>query len=151
MDVTGDGSKVQCCKEQYDLGTWTVMSMNQGKLEAFKQDMAIVNINIFWVSKLNGLEWVNLNQMNLVSTFPGKNTGVGYHFLLQEIFPTKELNPDLLHCRQTLYHLSHQGRYYFFFSRKILLRRGGKNIQKNYRKKDLHEPDNHDGVITHLE
>ena len=41
--------------------------------------------------------------------FPGKNTGVGYHFLLQRIFPTHGLNPGLLHCRQTLYHLSHQG------------------------------------------
>ena len=41
--------------------------------------------------------------------FPGKNTGVGCHFLLQEIFPTQGLNLGLLHCRQTLYHLSHQG------------------------------------------
>ena len=42
--------------------------------------------------------------------FPGKNTGVGCHFLLQEIFPTQGLNPGLPHCRQTLYCLSHQGR-----------------------------------------
>ena len=41
--------------------------------------------------------------------FPGKNTGVGCHFHLQEIFPTQGLNPGLLHCRQMLYHLSHQG------------------------------------------
>ena len=41
--------------------------------------------------------------------FPGKNTGMGCHFLLQEIFPTEGLNPGLLHRRQTLYHLSHQG------------------------------------------
>ena len=41
--------------------------------------------------------------------FPGKNTGVGCHFLLQGIFPTQGLNPGLLRCRQTLYHLSHQG------------------------------------------
>ena len=41
--------------------------------------------------------------------FPGKNTGVGCHFLLQEIFPTQGLNPGLPHCRQMLYHLSHQG------------------------------------------
>ena len=47
VDVTGDGSKVQCCKEQYGIGTWTVTSMNQGKLEVFKQEMASVNINIF--------------------------------------------------------------------------------------------------------
>ena len=41
--------------------------------------------------------------------FPGKNTGVGYHFLLQGIFPTQGSNPGLLHCRQTLYRLSHMG------------------------------------------
>ena len=42
--------------------------------------------------------------------FPGKSTGVGCHFLLQGIFPTQGSNPGLLHCRQMLYHLSHQGR-----------------------------------------
>ena len=41
--------------------------------------------------------------------FPGKSAGAGCHFLLQEIFPTQRLNPDLPHCRQMLYHLSHQG------------------------------------------
>ena len=41
--------------------------------------------------------------------FPGNSTGVGCHFLLQGIFPTQGLNPGLWHCRQTLYHLSHQG------------------------------------------
>ena len=40
--------------------------------------------------------------------FPGKSTGVGCHFLLQGIFPTQGSNPGLSHCRQTLYHLSHQ-------------------------------------------
>ena len=40
---------------------------------------------------------------------PGRNTGVGCHFLLQGIFPTQGLNLGLLHCRQMLYHLSHQG------------------------------------------
>ena len=41
--------------------------------------------------------------------FPGNSTGVDCHFLLQGIFPTQGLNPGLLHCRQTLYRLSHQG------------------------------------------
>ena len=36
VDVTGDGSKVQCCKEQYCIGTWNVRSMNQGKLKVVK-------------------------------------------------------------------------------------------------------------------
>ena len=46
VDVTGDGSKVQCCKEQYCIGTWNVRSMNQGKLDVVKQEMARVNVNI---------------------------------------------------------------------------------------------------------
>ena len=46
VDVTGDGSKVQCCKEQYCIGTWNARSMNQGKLEVSKQEMARVDIDI---------------------------------------------------------------------------------------------------------
>ena len=46
VDVTGDRSKVQCCKEQYYVGTWNVRSMSQGKLEVVKQEMARVNVNI---------------------------------------------------------------------------------------------------------
>ena len=42
VDVTGDGSKVQCCKEQYCIGTWNVRSMNQGKLEVVNHEMARV-------------------------------------------------------------------------------------------------------------
>ena len=44
--VTGDGSKIRCCKEQYCIGTWNVRSMNQGKLEVVKQEVARVNIDI---------------------------------------------------------------------------------------------------------
>ena len=50
VDVTGDGSKVGCCKEQYCIGTWNVRSMNQGKLEVVKHEMARVNINILGIS-----------------------------------------------------------------------------------------------------
>ena len=76
MDVTGDGSKVQkCCKEQYCIGTWNVRSMNQGKLEVVKQEMARVNVDILGISELkwNGMEWVNLTQMTNISTTVGKN------------------------------------------------------------------------------
>ena len=45
--VTDDGSKVWCCKEQYCMGIWNIKSMNQGKLEVVKQEMARVNINTF--------------------------------------------------------------------------------------------------------
>ena len=56
-DVTGDGSKVWCCKEQYCIGTWNVRSMNQGKLEVVKQEMARVNIDILgnWKPKWTGM------------------------------------------------------------------------------------------------
>ena len=46
LDVTGDGSKVRSCKEQYRTGTWNVRSMNQGKLEVVRQKMARVNVDI---------------------------------------------------------------------------------------------------------
>ena len=52
VDVTGDGSKVQCCKEQYFIGTWKVRSMNQDKLEVVKQEMARVNVDILGISEL---------------------------------------------------------------------------------------------------
>ena len=73
VGVTGDGSKVRCCKEQYCIGTWNVRSMNQGKLEVIKLVMARVNVDILAISELNGLEWVNLTQMNIISTTVGKN------------------------------------------------------------------------------
>ena len=70
VDVTGDRSKVRCCKEQYCIGTWNVRSMNQGKLEVVKQEMARVNVDILGISEL---EWVNLTQMTIISTTMGKN------------------------------------------------------------------------------
>ena len=60
MDVTGDGSEVQCCKEQCWIGTWNVRFMNQSKLKVGKQVMARINTNILEISDYNGLEWVNL-------------------------------------------------------------------------------------------
>ena len=52
MDVIGDISKVRCCKEQYCIGTWNVRSMNQGKLEVVKEEMARVNVDILEISEL---------------------------------------------------------------------------------------------------
>ena len=54
--------------------------------------------------------WTVAHQAPQSWDFPGKNTRLGFHFLLQEIFPNQGLNPSLLHCRQTLYCLNHQGR-----------------------------------------
>ena len=52
VDVTGDESKVQCCKEQYYIGTWNDRFMNQGKLEVVKQEMARVTIDILGISEI---------------------------------------------------------------------------------------------------
>ena len=52
VDVTGDRSKVRCCKEQCCTGTWNVRSMNQGKSEVVKQEMARVNVDILGISEL---------------------------------------------------------------------------------------------------
>ena len=52
VDVTGDESKVRCCKEQYCLGTWNVKSISQGKVEVVKQEMAKVNVDILGISEL---------------------------------------------------------------------------------------------------
>ena len=60
VDVTGDGSKVRCCKEQCCIGTWNVRSMNQGKLEVVKQ-MTRVNINILGFSEL---KWTGMGEFN---------------------------------------------------------------------------------------
>ena len=48
--------------------------MNQGKLEVVKKEMARVNIDILGISKLNGLEWVNLTQITIISTTVGRNS-----------------------------------------------------------------------------
>ena len=57
VDVTCDGSKVQCCKEKYCVGTWNVRLMNQGKLEVVKQEMARVNVDILGISEL---KWIGM-------------------------------------------------------------------------------------------
>ena len=73
VGVTGDRRKVQCCKEQYCIGTWNVKSISQGKLEMVKQEMARVNVDILGISDLNGMECVNLTQMTIISTTAGRN------------------------------------------------------------------------------
>ena len=63
VNETGDRSKVRCCKEQYCIGTWNVRSMNQGKLEVVKQEMARMNINIPGISEL---KWIGMGEFNSV-------------------------------------------------------------------------------------
>ena len=61
VDGTGDRSKVQCCKEQYCIGSWNVRSMNQGKLQVVKLEMARVNIYIIGISEL---KWTGMGEFN---------------------------------------------------------------------------------------
>ena len=61
MDVIGDRSKVRCCKEQYCIGTCNVRSMNQGKLEVVKREMARVNVDILGISEL---KWTGMGEFN---------------------------------------------------------------------------------------
>ena len=61
VNVTGDGSKVRCCKEQYCIGTKNVKSMNQGKLEVFKQKMATVHVDILGISEI---KWTGMGEFN---------------------------------------------------------------------------------------
>ena len=56
VDVTGDRTKVRCCKEQYCIGTWNVRSTNQGKLEVVKWEMARVNVDILGISELKWMD-----------------------------------------------------------------------------------------------
>ena len=72
VDVTGDGSQVWCCKEQYYIGTWNVRSTNQGKLEVVKQEMARVNIDILGICELKWTGMNDLAQMTNISTTVGK-------------------------------------------------------------------------------
>ena len=61
VDVTGDRSKVRCCKAQHCIGTWNVRSMNQGKLEVVKQEIARLNVNILGISEL---KWTGMGEFN---------------------------------------------------------------------------------------
>ena len=73
VDVTGDGSKVQCCKEQYCIETWNVRSMNQGKLEVAKQEMTRVNVDILGISELRWTGMGEINSVTIISTTAGRN------------------------------------------------------------------------------
>ena len=64
--LTGDRSKFRCCKEQYCIGTWNVRSMNQGKLEVVKQEMARLNVDIPGISKL---KWTGIGEFNSENHF----------------------------------------------------------------------------------
>ena len=61
VDVTGDGNKILCCKEQYCIGTWNIRSMNQGKLDVAKPELVRVNVDILGISEL---QWTGMGEFN---------------------------------------------------------------------------------------
>ena len=61
VDVTGDRSKVRCCKEQYCIGTWNFRFTSQGKLEVVKQEKARVNVDILGITEL---KWSGIGELN---------------------------------------------------------------------------------------
>ena len=61
VDGTGDRSTIQCCEEQYCIGTWNVRSMNQGKLEVVKEEKARGNVSILGISEL---KWTGMGEFN---------------------------------------------------------------------------------------
>ena len=74
MDGTGNRSKVQCCKEQYSIGTWNVRFMNQGKLEVVKQEMTRVNINILGISELRSTGMSEFNSYDYYIYYCGQES-----------------------------------------------------------------------------
>ena len=61
VDVTANGNRIQCCKEQYCIDTWNVRSTSQGKLEVVTEEMARVNIDILGISEL---KWPGMGEFN---------------------------------------------------------------------------------------
>ena len=72
--MSGDESKIQCCREQYCIGTWNVRSMNQGKLDMVKQEMIRINTDILGISELIWMGMENLIQMTIISTTAESST-----------------------------------------------------------------------------
>ena len=81
VDVSGGESKIQCCKEQYCVGPWNVRSMNQGKLDMIKQEMARLNINIIGISELS--EVVAQSRPTLCNPVDCSPPGSSVHGILQ--------------------------------------------------------------------
>ena len=73
VDVSGDESKIRCCKEKYCIGTWNVRSMHQGKLGMVKQ-MIRVNINILGISELKWMEMGEFNSDNHYIYYRGQES-----------------------------------------------------------------------------
>ena len=74
VDVTGETSKVRCRKEQYCLGTRSVRSMNHGKLEVVRQEMARVNIDILGIRELKGTGMGELNSDDHYMCYCGQDS-----------------------------------------------------------------------------
>ena len=100
--------------EQTHLQYFLDLSQLQNKIEQHNSqnmEQCSLQVNVKSLSRIRlfATPWTVAYRLLRPWDFPGKNTGVGCHCFLKEIFPTQGLNPGLPRCRQTLYHLSHQG------------------------------------------
>ncbi|MES6424462.1 hypothetical protein U6P89_12040, partial [Cutibacterium acnes] len=89
VDVTRDGSQVPCWKEQYCIGTWNVRSMNEGKLEVVKQEMARVNVDILGISELKRTGMGEFNPLEEME-YPSRSTKESKTQYLDTISKTTE-------------------------------------------------------------
>ena len=74
VDVTGDGSKVQCCKKQYYIGTWNIRSMNQGKFEVVKEEMTRMTRLIIDILGISELKWTGMGEFNSDDYYCGQES-----------------------------------------------------------------------------
>ena len=103
VDGTDDRSKVQCRKEQYCIETWNVKSMNQGKLEMVKQEMARVNIDILGISKL---KWTGMGEFNSVQFSSVAQSCPTLCDPMNRSTPGLPLHHQLPECNHTHVHIS---------------------------------------------
>ena len=94
VDVTGDGSKVWCYKEQYCTGTWNVRSMNQGKLEVVQQEMARVDINILLTVPKPLTVWITANCGKFFKRWEHQTTLPAYWEICMQV-KKQQLEPDM--------------------------------------------------------
>ena len=106
VDVTGDRSKVRCCKEQYCIGTWNVRSMNQGESAVAKQEMATVNIDILGISELKCTEVGEFNSDDHYICYCGQESlrRNGVAFIVNKRIQNAVLGCNLKNDRMTSVH-----------------------------------------------
>ena len=107
----GNGNRLQdsCLENPLHRGAWQATVHSIAKSQTQPSTIDFTDSSVSRSVMPDSLQPHGLQPTGFICLwdFPGKDTGVGCHFLLQGIFPIQGLNPDLLHCKQILYQLSH--------------------------------------------